>query len=237
MRIIPAIDILDGKCVRLEKGDYATKKIYHENPLEIALQFEAAGIKYVHLVDLDGAKAKCIVNHKTLETIASRTSLHVDFGGGIKSEDDVKVAFASGAKQITVGSIAAQHPALMLEWLHKYGADSIILGADCRNRKIALNGWLEHSDLDVISFMREYEKQGARYSIVTDIEKDGMLAGPSMALYAEILAATNMQLIASGGITTLADIAALAALGCEGAIIGKAIYEGTIPLNALRDLC
>lgn len=239
MRIIPAIDIIDGKCVRLSKGDYSTQKTYSDNPLEMAEKFENLGIQYLHLVDLDGAKAKQIINYKTLEQIASKTNLIVDFGGGIKSESDVKIAFNSGAKQITVGSIAAQNPELMLEWLQKYGSEKIILGADCKDRKIATNGWLESSDQDVIAFIQEYEKRGTIYSIVTDIEKDGMLAGPAFELYKEILESTEKtKLIASGGITTIDDVLKLIELGCEGAIIGKAIYEGTINLNDLiKTLC
>ena len=239
MRIIPAIDIIDGKCVRLSKGDYSTQKTYSDNPLEMAKSFEDLGIQYLHLVDLDGAKAKQIINYKTLEQIASKTNLTVDFGGGIKSEADVQIAFNSGAKQITVGSIAAQNPELMLEWLQKYGSEKIILGADCKDRKIATNGWLESSDQDVIAFIQEYEKRGTIYSIVTDIEKDGMLAGPAFQLYKEILDSTEKtKLIASGGMTTIEDVLKLIELGCEGAIIGKAIYEGTINLNDLmKTLC
>lgn len=237
MRIIPAIDIIDGKCVRLSKGDYTTQKTYSENPLDMAKQFEDFGVKYLHVVDLDGAKAKQIVNYKTLELLASKTNLTIDFGGGIKSEADVKIAFESGAKQITVGSIAAQNPSLMLEWLQKFGAEKIILGADCKDRKIATNGWLESSDDDVVSFIQEYEKNGIIYSIVTDIEKDGMLAGPSFELYKEILSETKqIKLIASGGITTIDDVIKLSEMGCEGAIIGKAIYEGTINLKELMQL-
>ncbi|WP_318640639.1 1-(5-phosphoribosyl)-5-[(5-phosphoribosylamino)methylideneamino]imidazole-4-carboxamide isomerase [Flavobacterium ardleyense] len=239
MRIIPAIDIIDGKCVRLSKGDYSTQKTYSDNPLEMAKSFEDLGIQYLHVVDLDGAKAKQIINYKTLEQIASKTNLIVDFGGGIKSEADVQIAFNSGAEQITVGSIAAQKPELMLEWLQKYGSKKIILGADCKDRKIATNGWLESSNQDVIAFIQEYEKRGTIYSIVTDIEKDGMLAGPAFELYKEILESTEKtKLIASGGITTIDDVLKLIELGCEGAIIGKAIYEGTINLNILlKTLC
>jgi len=237
MKIIPAIDIIDGKCVRLEKGDYATKKIYNENPLEVAKMFEDAGIKYLHLVDLDGAKAGQIVNHQTLESISTKTNLQIDFGGGIKSETDIKLAFESGAKQITVGSIAAQNKSLMLEWLQIYGADKIILGADCKSRKIATNGWLESSDLDIISFIQEYVEKGIKFGIVTDIEKDGMLSGPSFELYTEILTKTKIKLISSGGITTIQDVIKLKELGCEGVIIGKAIYEGTINFKTLREVC
>lgn len=237
MRIIPAIDIIGGKCVRLSKGDYSTQKTYSENPLDMAKQFEDFGVKYLHVVDLDGAKAKQIINYKTLELLATKTNLIVDFGGGIKSEDDVKIAFDSGAKQITVGSIAAQNPTLMLEWLQKYGSEKIILGADCKDRKIATNGWLESSEDDVVSFIQEYEKNGILYSIVTDIEKDGMLSGPAFDLYSEILSETNqIKLIASGGITTIDDVLKLSEMGCEGAIIGKAIYEGTINLKDLMQL-
>ena len=234
MRIIPGIEIIAGKCVRLSKGDYSTQKTYSDNPLEMAKKFEDFGIQYLHLVDLDGAKAKQIVNYRTLEAIASKTNLIVDFGGGIKSETDVEIAFDSGAKQITVGSIAAQEPELMLEWLQKYGPEKIILGADCKDRKIATNGWLQSSNQDVIGFIQEYEKRGTMYSIVTDIDKDGMLAGPAFELYKEILERTNStKLIASGGITTIDDVVKLKELGCEGVIIGKAIYEATINLNEL----
>lgn len=237
MRIIPAIDIIGGKCVRLTKGDYSTQKIYSENPVDMAKTFEDAGIKYLHVVDLDGAKSKQIVNYKTLEMLSSKTGLQIDFGGGIKSETDIKTAFECGAKQITVGSVAAQNPELMLEWLVKYGAEKIILGADCKNRMIATNGWLESSSLDVVEFIKEFNKNGGTYSIVTDIDKDGMLQGPAFGLYEEILNETNVSLIASGGITTIEDLQKLKKLGCEGAIIGKAIYEGTINLKELTELC
>lgn len=237
MKIIPAIDIIGGKCVRLSKGDYATQKIYNEHPLEVAKAFEGAGLKYLHLVDLDGAKTSRIVNHSVLELLASKTRLHIDFGGGIKSEADVKIAFASGARQITVGSIASRNPPLMLEWIRSYGADRIILGADCQNRKVATGGWLESTDLDVVSFISDYERKGAAHCIVTDIEKDGMLSGPSFELYREILSGSGIALYASGGITGTGDLRQLKKMGCHGAIIGKAIYEGTIHLNDLIDLC
>lgn len=237
MRIIPTIDILDGKCVRLTKGDYSTQIIYNENPLEVAKMFEDAGMKYLHVVDLDGAKAKRMVNYRTLEKLVSNTNLNIDIGGGIKSEEDVKIAFEWGAKQITVGSIAVQNPVLMLEWIKKYGADKIILGADCKERKIATHGWQENSNIDVISFIQDYARNGAKYSIVTDIDKDGMLSGPSFNLYKEILSKTTITLIASGGITTIEDVKQLKELRCEGAIIGKAIYEGTVNLKELSVLC
>ncbi|MBD8018440.1 1-(5-phosphoribosyl)-5-[(5-phosphoribosylamino)methylideneamino]imidazole-4-carboxamide isomerase [Kaistella pullorum] len=237
MRIIPAIDIIGGKCVRLTKGDYSTQKIYSENPVDMAKMFEDNDIKFLHVVDLDGAKSKQIVNYKTLEMLSSKTGLQIDFGGGIKSETDIKTAFECGAKQITVGSVAAQNPELMLEWLVKYGAEKIILGADCKNRMIATNGWLESSSLDVVEFIKEFNKNGGTYSIVTDIDKDGMLQGPAFGLYEEILDETTISLIASGGITTIEDLQKLKKLGCEGAIIGKAIYEGTINLKELTELC
>lgn len=237
MRIIPAIDIIDGKCVRLSKGDYDTKKIYNENPLEVAKSFEDAGIQYLHLVDLDGAKAKHIVNHKVLEQISNNTGLKVDFGGGLKSNEDLRIAFDCGAQQITGGSIAAQNRELFLEWLQTYGADKIILGADCMNRKIATNGWLESSELDVLKFIQTYEKEGITNVICTDISKDGMLAGASNELYTEILSETKINLIASGGVSSMQDLEDLIEIGCEGAIVGKAIYEGNISLKELERLC
>jgi len=235
MRIIPAIDIIDAKCVRLTKGDYNTRKIYHDNPLDVAREFEEYGIRYLHLVDLDGAKSKHIVNHRVLHEIATKTSLKIDFGGGIKSDDDVRIAFENGAAQITGGSIAQQQPALFKRWLTTYGADKIILGADSHHRKIATNGWQQQSEEDVVGFISAYEKEGVRYVICTDIARDGMLEGPSGDLYREIIAQTNIQLIASGGITSIDDLLALQEMGCEGAIIGKAIYEGKIGLKELRE--
>lgn len=237
MRIIPAIDIIDGKCVRLSKGDYNTKKIYNESPLEVAKEFEANGIKYLHVVDLDGAKTKHIVNYKILETIASNTNLIVDFGGGIKTDKDIEIAFNSGAAQITGGSIAANNPTQFLEWLNKYGPDKIILGADCNNRKISTNGWLDQSDIDVIDFIKTYESKGIQNVICTDIAKDGMLGGTSNELYQEIMSESNINLIASGGVSNMDDLYQLIALGCEGAILGKAIYEGKITLKQLQELC
>ena len=236
MRIIPAIDIIDGKCVRLSKGDYATKKVYNENPLEVALEFEAHGIEYLHLVDLDGAKSKHIVNHKVLERIASKTMLKIDFGGGLKSDEDLKIAFESGAKQITGGSIAVKEPAMFKSWLLQYGSDKIILGADALNEKVAIGGWLEESDKELIPFIKEYKKVGVNYIICTDISKDGMLQGPSFKLYEKILnEIEDVKLIASGGISTFDEIPQLAELGCEGTIIGKAIYEGRISLKQLEE--
>ena len=237
MRIIPAIDIIGGKCVRLTKGDYSTQKTYNENPLEVAKFFEDNGVKYLHLVDLDGAKSNQIINHKVLYEIASKTNLKIDFGGGLKQNKDLEIAFENGANQITGGSIAYKNPKLFLEWLQQFGAEKIILGADALNRKIATQGWLETSETDVIDFILEYEKSGIQYVISTDIEKDGMLNGPSFELYEEIIKSSKVKLIASGGITTIDDVLKLKELGCEGVIIGKAIYENTINLKDLMKLC
>ena len=236
MRIIPAIDIIEGKCVRLSKGDYTTKKIYNESPLEVAKQFEAHGIKYLHLVDLDGAKSKHIVNHKVLEKIAVQTKLHIDFGGGLKRDEDLHIAFECGAKQVTGGSIAVKDKDVFLNWLAEYGADKIILGADAMNEKVAVSGWLEESKEDLVPFIHSYQKNGITYVICTDISKDGMLGGPSFELYRKILnKVPNLKLIASGGISTFDELPKLAALGCEGTIIGKAIYENRISLKQLED--
>jgi len=237
MRIIPAIDIIGGKCVRLSKGDYSTKKIYNESPLEVAKEFEDNGIQHLHLVDLDGAKSSHIVNYKILHEIASKTSLKVDFGGGLKSNEDLKIAFENGASQITGGSIAVKNPDLFREWLKTYGPSKIILGADCMDRKIATHGWLESSELDVVDFIKDFESKGIDYVICTDISKDGMLLGTSNELYAEIIANTKVKLIASGGVSCFEDVEKLVEIGCEGTIIGKAIYEHKITLKDLRKLC
>ena len=236
MRIIPAIDIIEGKCVRLSKGDYSTKKIYSEDPLDMAKRFEDHGIKYLHLVDLDGAKSKHIVNHKVLENIATNTSLQIDFGGGLKTDDDLRIAFESGAKQITGGSIAVKNPETFTSWINTYGADKIILGADAMDEKIAVSGWLEESDKALIPFINEYQNKGISYVICTDISKDGMLEGPSFKLYKRILNETenDLKLIASGGISTFDELPKLAEIGCEGTIIGKAIYENRISLKQLE---
>ena len=236
MRIIPAIDIIEGKCVRLSKGDYSTKKIYSEDPLDMAKRFEDHGIKYLHLVDLDGAKSKHIVNHKVLENIATNTSLQIDFGGGLKTDDDLRIAFESGAKQITGGSIAVKNPETFTSWINTYGADKIILGADAMDEKIAVSGWLEESDKALIPFINEYQNKGIAYVICTDISKDGMLEGPAFNLYKRILNETenDLKLIASGGISTFDELPKLAEIGCEGTIIGKAIYENRISLKQLE---
>lgn len=242
MRIIPAIDIIEGKCVRLSKGDYNTKKVYNENPLEIAKQYEDHGIEYLHLVDLDGAKASHIVNHKVLEQIATKTNLKIDFGGGLKTDDDLRIAFESGAGQITGGSIAVKKPDVFESWLSKFGNDRIILGADANNEKIAISGWLEESDEELIPFVKNYMSKGVSYVICTDIAKDGMLEGPSFDLYEKMIrechskhSEESLKLIASGGISKFGELPKLAELGCEGTIIGKAIYENKISLKQLED--
>ncbi len=242
MRIIPAIDIIDGKCVRLTKGDYNTKKVYNENPLEVAKMFENSGITYLHLVDLDGAKAQHIVNHKVLEKIASKTSLKVDFGGGLKSNQDLHIAFNSGANQITGGSIAVKKPEMFKTWLEHYGATKIILGADSNNGKVAVSGWQEESEEELIPFIQNYQKKGIQYVICTDISKDGMLQGPSVELYKHIIAESlhvsknqAIKLIASGGISDISELSILKDIGCEGVIIGKAIYENRITLKQLEE--
>lgn len=241
MRIIPAIDIIDGKCVRLTKGDYETKKIYNENPLEVAKMFEASGIEYLHLVDLDGAKAQHIVNYKVLEQISSKTKLKIDFGGGLKTNEDLHIAFNSGARQITGGSIAVKDPDTFEGWVSKYGAEKIILGADSNNGKIAISGWLEQSSKEVIPFIKDYQKKSIKYVICTDISKDGMLEGPSFDLYKEIISecsnsssGQSIKLIASGGISDIDELPKLIEMGCEGVIIGKAIYENRISLQQLE---
>tara|TARA_B100000989_G_scaffold142212_3_gene105895 strand:- start:1585 stop:2298 length:714 start_codon:yes stop_codon:yes gene_type:complete len=237
MRLIPAIDIMQGQCVRLSKGDFSTKKVYNSNPLEVAKSFEENGIKNLHLVDLDGAKSKHIVNYKILESICTKTNLNVDFGGGLKSDNDLKTAFESGARQVSVGSVALRQPEIFEKWLQNYGSDKIILGADCKDRKVATLGWMETSEIDVISFIKNYEQKGISYVICTDINKDGMLEGTSNNLYKKIVDETTVKLIASGGVSNIDDLVKLKALGCEGVIIGKAIYEEKITLKQLQELC
>jgi phosphoribosylformimino-5-aminoimidazole carboxamide ribotide isomerase len=240
MRIIPAIDIIEGKCVRLTKGDYTTKKIYNESPLEVAKEFEASGIEYLHVVDLDGAKASEIINYKVLEQIASKTNLKIDFGGGLKSDKDLEIAFNSGANQITGGSIAVKNSEIFESWIAQYGAEKIILGADFypdnAGGKIATNGWQEESSLSLLPFIKEYQQKGIQYVICTDISKDGMLQGPSFEVYNDILQeVTPLKLIASGGISSFDELPKLAENGCEGVIIGKAIYENRIRLQQLEN--
>ena len=235
MILVPAIDIINGQCVRLTKGDYDTKKVYNESPVEVAKAFEGAGLTHVHVVDLDGARDKHIVNAKVLEQIATQTSLQVDFGGGIKSETDLQTALDCGASQVTLGSIAVSEPELVREWLEKFGSEQLILGADAKNRRIATHGWEQDSGLDVIDFIKEYAQKGFEYVLCTDVAKDGMLAGPSLELYYEILEQLpELSLIASGGVTTMDDIYQCAELGCTAAIIGKAIYEDKLSLKELE---
>ena len=235
MFIIPAIDIIDGKCVRLTQGDYAQKKVYNEVPLEVAKEFEDAGLLRLRLVDLDGAKAGHIVNHRVLERLASKTSLHIDFGGGLKSDTDLKIAFECGAKQITGGTVAVKNREVFINWLENHGFDKIILGADVKNEKIAVGGWLETSDLWLKDFLRDYIEQGIQYCICTDISKDGLLRGASNELYASVLKDfPDLKLIASGGVSNMDDLYKLREIGCFGAIVGKAIYEGRVTVKELE---
>lgn len=233
--IIPAIDIIDGKCVRLTRGDYQTVKVYGENPLDVAKKFEDAGMQQIHLVDLDGAKEKRIINWKILERIASYTSLKIDFGGGIRSDKDIDIAFECGAAQITAGSVAVKNKPLVLSWLYRYGSDKIILGADVQKNKISIHGWTESTEVDLFDFIADYTKEGIQYIICTDISKDGMLAGPALELYRDIKSKfTEIILIASGGISSLDEIGELDREGIDGVIIGMAIYEGKIKLEELK---
>lgn len=236
MEVIPAIDIIDGKCVRLSQGDYTQKIVYNKNPLEVAKQFEAAGLQRLHLVDLDGAKASHIVNYKTLQTISLQTKLKIDFGGGIKTDEDIKIAFDSGAQQITAGSIAIKSRETVLRWLQKYGAEKIILGADVKDEMIAVSGWRENSSINLFEFLKDYLAHGIRYVICTDISKDGMLQGSSISLYQKILQQfPPLKLIASGGVSDLDELNVLRKTGLHGAIIGKAIYEEKISLADLSN--
>ena len=235
MRIIPAIDLIDGKCVRLTQGDYNQKKVYANDPLAMAKAFEDHGVEYLHLVDLDGAKAQAIVNHKVLERIAIQTNLKIDFGGGLKSDEDLRIAFECGAQQVTGGSIAVKQPELFENWLSTYGPEKIILGADARQGKIATNGWLEVSELGVEAFIQSYAAKGVSYVVCTDIEQDWTLQGPSISLYQKILKnSPNIELIASGGVSGIEDLNVLKEISCEAAILGKALYEGRISLKALE---
>ncbi|MBN2805526.1 MAG: 1-(5-phosphoribosyl)-5-[(5-phosphoribosylamino)methylideneamino]imidazole-4-carboxamide isomerase [Prolixibacteraceae bacterium] len=234
--IIPAIDLIDAKCVRLSQGDYNQKTVYNENPLEVAKMFEDAGIKRLHLVDLDGAKAKHIVNHKVLETIASKTNLVIDFGGGLKSDEDLRIAFESGAHMVTGGSIAVKNRDTFLHWIETYGAEKIILGADAKDKMIAVSGWQEVSELPILDFIESYTSRGIQQVISTDIARDGMLTGPSIELYKEIMARfPNLELIASGGIATMKDIYELDEMSVPGVITGKAIYENRISLKEIKN--
>ena len=235
MQLIPAIDIINGKCVRLTQGDYDSVKVYNENPLEIAKQFEDAGLTWVHVVDLDGAKAGAVRNWKVLESIASKTGLDIDFGGGIKTEKDVSIVLESGAKWATIGSIAVKDEELFVEWIDKFGSSSFILGADVKDEKIAISGWLETTDIWIYDFIRKYMKHGLKQIFCTDVKKDGLLQGPSVKLYKNIITEfPSLHLIASGGVSSLKDLEELAAIGCNAAIVGKAIYENRISLKELK---
>jgi len=234
MEIIPAIDIIDGKCVRLTQGDYAQKTVYNENPLEVAKAFEAAGLQRLHLVDLDGAKAGAVKNWKVLETIASQTALIIDFGGGIKKEEDVNIVFNSGAALATIGSLAVKNEALFVQWLQQFGADKFLLGADVKDEKIAVSGWLETTNIGIYDFIEKYIGHGIQQVFCTDVSKDGKLEGPSIELYKNIISRfPALHFIASGGVSNLQDLEELKAIGCKGAIVGKAIYEGRIDLKNL----
>lgn len=235
MYIIPAIDIIDGKCVRLTQGDYGQKKIYNENPLEIAKQFEDAGLTRLHLVDLDGAKQKKIINWKVLERLANQTHLHIDFGGGVQSDEDLQIAFDCGAKQVTGGSVAVKNPELFEHWLKSYGGEKIILGADARNERIAISGWEEGTEQWVYDFVEDWVQRGIRYTISTDVAKDGLLQGPSFDLYRNLqVQCSDLHVIASGGVSSMKDIEQLAEMNLFGVIVGKAIYEGRVTLAELR---
>ena len=236
IELIPAIDLIDGKCVRLSQGDYDSKKVYSESPVEVARELEAHGIRRLHVVDLDGAASHHVVNYRTLEQIATRTSLVIDFGGGVKSDEDLRIAFESGAQMVTGGSIAVRNPELFAHWLSVYGSEKIILGADVKERRIAVNGWKDESACELFPFLADYVQKGVQKVICTDISCDGMLQGPSIALYKEILQQhPDLHLIASGGVSCADDIRALEAAGVPAVIFGKALYEGRITLKQLED--
>jgi len=235
MNIIPAIDIIDGKCVRLTKGDYSRKKVYADDPVEVARMFEDHGIKNLHVVDLDGAKSKHIVNLKVLQNITSSTGLKVDFGGGVKTNEDIEKAFDAGASMVTGGSIAVRAPEVFGQWLDQYGPEKIILGADVIGRHIAIEGWMETSSHDLSTFLEFYRKKSVKYVICTDVERDGVLKGPAVELYKQLMAEfPEINVIASGGVGAMKDVEELAEIGVWGVIIGKAIYEGRIHLNDLK---
>lgn len=237
MEIIPAIDIIDGKCIRLTQGDYAQKKIYNENPLEIALQFESIGIKRLHLVDLDGARQGKLINYPILEKIASKTKLKIDYSGGISTNEAIEQVFSCGASIASIGSVAIKNKELFFSWIQKYGADQIILGADVKNEKIAINGWLQTTDILLLDFIKENTDKGVKTIFCTDISKDGLLQGPSIELYKKIKNKfPKLNLIGSGGVSNKEDVFLLKEIGCSGIIIGKAIYEGTISMDELKQL-
>jgi len=237
IQIIPAIDLIDGKCVRLSQGDYTQKTIYNENPLEVAKEFEAAGIKRLHLVDLDGAKAGKIQNLPVLEQIASKTSLTIDFGGGVKTADNFQSVLNAGATYVAVGSVAVKQPKTFKQWIEKFGTDKILLGTDVKNNKLSVSAWTETTEINIFDFLEEKIKQGIKSIFSTDISKDGMLAGPAIDLYSEIHKRfPGLKLIASGGVSKMDDIFAVEKAGCTGVIIGKAIYEGKITLKELAKI-
>ncbi len=237
LTIIPAIDIIGGKCVRLEKGDYSKKKVYNEDPLEVAKAFENHSLRRLHLVDLDGAKESHVINWKVLEKIAAKTNLIIDFGGGIKTDEDLRIVFNCGAEMATIGSIAVKNQNLFFDWLDRYGNSKLILGADVNERKIVVSGWLETTEFDIIEFIEVYLKKGVKQVLCTDISKDGMLEGASFDLYKDLMERfPEMELIASGGITNIDELHKLNELGVSEAIIGKAIYEGKISLIELEKL-
>jgi phosphoribosylformimino-5-aminoimidazole carboxamide ribotide isomerase len=235
IEIIPAIDLIDGKCVRLTQGDFAQKKIYNENPLSAAKEFENVGLKRLHIVDLDGAKRGKVANLKVLETIAANTNLTIDFGGGIKTDEDIKSVFDVGAAMASIGSIAVKDKEKFFAWLEKYGSEKILLGADVKGKNLAINGWQTETEIEILAFLKEYFAKGVTQAFVTDISKDGLLQGSSNELYAEILREIpELKLIASGGVSRIEDITELEKIGCSGVIVGKAIYEGKINLEDLR---
>lgn len=235
MTIIPAIDIIEGKCVRLTQGDYMQKKVYNENPLEVAKQFEDSGIIRLHLVDLDGARAGRIVNWKVLESIAAKTTLAIDFGGGIKTEKDIEIIFDSGGVIAAIGSIAIKQAELFYQWLQKYGGEKILLGADVKDEKMVIHGWTEQTETDIFDFLQENINQGLKQAFCTDVSKDGLLQGPSLDLYKKIIEKfPDLYFIASGGVSSLNDLVQLKEIGCKGAIVGKAIYEGKIKISDLQ---
>lgn len=239
IRIIPAIDIIDGKCVRLSEGDFDRKEVYDQDPVNVAQRFEEAGVSHLHLVDLDGARQKKIVNWTVLENIASKTDLQIDFGGGVQSDQDLRIAFDCGAQQITAGSIAVKEESVVLQWLEEYGSEKIILGADSKEGKIAVSGWIEVTDFDLHRFLSKYVDRGIRYAICTDVTKDGLLQGTNLNMYRAIKQKLpHLFLIASGGVTQIDEIESLDRIGVSGVIIGKALYEGQIELSQLKDyLC
>lgn len=235
IELIPAIDVIEGKCVRLTKGDYTTQKVYNEDPLEVAKAMEAHGLHRLHVVDLDGAKSKHIVNYRTLERIATRTTLEIDFGGGIKSDEDLVIAFENGAQMVTVGSVAAQKPELFIKWMKQYGSGKIILGADANDGRIAVNGWQEESTKELLPYLKEYASKGVTKVLCTDISRDGMLQGPATSLYQEIMEnVPGLHLIASGGVSSIEDILALDRAGIPAVVFGKALYEGRFTLKELN---